>query len=128
MISETLFPASFFWSSVLILYYLLSLYPSVGNKLDVEDREVTDETVDVFMEQFPMFKGYYKISCRTNEGVDEMINEVVQTLSSSSFSFKEVFDTFTLHGQHTQGSCCSKDGDPNHVHAEESSGGSCCAK
>jgi hypothetical protein len=134
------FPAFLSWLAYLrnihfrLWNVLLSLSsPEVGNKLDCEPHEVTDETVDLFIEQFPKFNGYFKISCRTNQGVDEMINEIVSSLSSSNYSFKETFDAFTLHGQHTQGSCCSKDGGIGHSHEDHDSSnsggmGSCCAK
>lgn len=104
----------------------------VGNKLDLEPHEVTDEIVDLFIEQFPKFNGYFKISCKHNIGIEEMFNEVSKCLASSNFSFKDTFDTFTLHGSHASGNCCSSSDDPNdgHSHSDPSSSSSissCCA-
>lgn len=105
----------------------------VGNKLDLEPHEVTDEIVDLFIEQFPKFNGYFKISCKHNIGIEEMFNEISKCLASSNFSFKDTFDTFTLHGTHSHSeNCCSpSDHDPNdcHSHSEQSSStvSSCCA-
>ena len=105
--------------------------------MDLQPHEVTDDLVDLFIEQFPRFNGYFKISCKTDQGIEEMLSEITRVLSSSSFSFKETFDTFTLHGQHTAGQCCP-DEDPRHEHEPSSryvpggnsvgGGGSCCAK
>jgi len=106
----------------------------VGNKVDITDhREVSDETVDEFLEQFPnAFTAYLKISCRTNEGVDEMFNQVVETLASTNYSFRDTFAAFTLHNRHPGAPCCSQDNGHTHLEGEEESttatGGSCCAK
>lgn len=104
---------------------------AVGNKLDLEPHEVTDDIVELFIEQFPRFNGYFKISCKTDAGVEDMISEITNVLSSSTYSFKDTFDAFTLHGQHTSGECCTNP-DPNHEHQSEpggsGSGSSCCAK
>lgn len=109
----------------------------IGNKLDMDTHEVTDEIVEMFVEQFPKFHGYFKISCKTNEGVQEMIDEVTKVLSRTSYSFKETFNAFTLHGTHLSGSCCNSDHE-NCTHSQSTSddGGdstsasssSCCAK
>lgn len=99
----------------------------VGNKLDLEPHEVTDDIVDLFIEQFPKFNGYFKISCKHNLGIEEMFNEVSKCLASSNFSFKDTFDTFTLHGTHSE-NCCSSDNPSDHSHSESSSTiSSCCA-
>lgn len=109
----------------------------IGNKLDLDTHEVTDEIVEMFVEQFPKFHGYFKISCKTNEGVDEMIQEVANVLSRTSYSFKDTFNTFTLHGTHIGGTCCSADHENcNHESTSGSGSGgdsangstSCCAK
>jgi hypothetical protein len=116
------------------LFLLLFSSPhAVGNKRDLEPHEVTDDIVELFVEQFPQFNGYFKISCKTDAGIEEMINEITNVLSSSTYSFKDTFDAFTLHGQHTSGECCSNP-DPDHDHQSNPNGGnetgssSCCAK
>lgn len=105
----------------------------IGNKLDLDTHEVTDEIVEMFVEQFPKFHGYFKISCKTNEGVDDLIEEVKNVLSRTSYSFKETFNAFTLHGTHLSGSCCNSEHD-NCNHNEptgndaNNQSSSCCAK
>ena len=114
---------------------------TVGNKLDLEPCEVTDDVVELFIEQFPRFNGYFKISCKTDQGIEEMIQEITSVLSASSYSFKETFDAFTLHGKHISGECCSNpnahhhDNEHDHDCGPSGSGGggggggtSCCAK
>ena len=110
----------------------------VGNKSDLpEPYEVTDEMVDQFidqfsLEQFPKFNGFFKISCKSNNGVNEMFEEISKNLSSTNNTFKETFDTFTLHGHHTPGlmPCCTP-GAGAHSHEPKGSDDnsfSCCAK
>lgn len=100
----------------------------VGNKLDLEPHEVTDEIVDLFIEQFPKFNGYFKISCKHNIGIEDMFLQVSKCLASSSFSFKDTFDTFTLHATSHTSNCCSSDHpDDGHSHSDQPSGSvSCC--
>lgn len=119
-----------FTVSLLFYPFPLSSELKVGNKRDLEPHEVTDDIVELFIEQFPRFNGYFKISCKNNIGVDEMITEISRILSASSYSFKETFDAFTLHGQHISGECCSN---PDHnqdpdAHPRSGSATSCCAK
>ena len=92
----------------------------VGNKTDLPI-EVTDEDIEQFEEQFHKFSGIYKISCKENEGVEEMFNDICEKLSGS-YTVKQAFDTFKLH---TEIGCCSNDG------INESNSGkdnSCCAR
>lgn len=86
----------------------------VGNKCDLKPFEVTDSDMEVFLEQFPKFNGIFKVSCKTNEGVHEMFNEIAEKLAS--ISYKSSFNAFKLH---------SYDNNP-HYHQEEKD--YCCAK
>lgn len=81
----------------------------VGNKMDLTPLEVQDSDIDLFVEQFPKFNGIFKISCKTNEGIQEMLNEIAEKLASSNF--KSNYDAFKLHQNEItlsddKGSCC----------------------
>lgn len=90
----------------------------VGNKSDISPHEVTDEDIDLFLEQFPKFDGVFKvidhllnffffllinfhyfthkISCKTNACIDEMFDTIAEKLASTSYRIKQ-FDAFKLH-------------------------------
>lgn len=91
----------------------------VGNKLDlVGQEEVTEEDIELFVEQFPKFDGIYKISCKANIGVEEMFTDITSKLSGS-FIYKAnsmVSDTLQLHNN--QENCCE----------DENKESFCCAK
>ncbi|RWS05459.1 ras-related protein Rab-30-like protein 1 [Dinothrombium tinctorium] len=91
----------------------------VGNKCDLQPHEVTDSDIDMFLEQFPKFDGVYKISCKTNEGVSELFDEIAEQLAS--ISYKSSFDAFKLHS-HSEAGCCNA----NHLQQDEEN--YCCAK
>lgn len=81
----------------------------VGNKLDLQPHEVTDSDIELFLEQFPKFNGIFKVSCKTNNGIEEMFKEIVDKLAGN-YNFKTAFDTFQLHAQHED--CCPEDAVP----------------
>lgn len=84
----------------------------VGNKMDLTPHEVQDTDIELFVEQFPKFNGIYKISCKTNEGVQAMFNDICEKLAS--MNYKSNFDAFKLHenempvSEESKGSCCAK--------------------
>jgi len=80
----------------------------VGNKMDLQPHEVTDSDIDLFVEQFPKFHGIFKISCKTNSGVEEMFKEITDKMAGN-YNFKTAFDTFQLTAQHED--CCPVEGD-----------------
>lgn len=57
---------------------------------------VSDEDIDLFLEQFPKFDGVFKVSCKTNTGVEEMFDQIAEKLASNSYRVKN-FDAFKLH-------------------------------
>lgn len=89
----------------------------VGNKCDLP-REVTDSDIDQFLEQFPKFDGVFKISCKTNHGVQDMFNVIADKLATVSHYKAPFVDTFKLHSfedscdtqEPTEGRdyCCAK--------------------
>ncbi|RWS26686.1 ras-related protein Rab-30-like protein 1 [Leptotrombidium deliense] len=91
----------------------------VGNKCDLQPHEVTDADIELFVEQFPKFDGLFKISCKTNEGVNDMFEEIADKLAA--VSYKTSFDAFKLH-THSESGCCNT----NHLQEEETE--YCCAK
>lgn len=91
----------------------------VGNKLDLHSQEVSQSDIDVFLEQFPTFSGIFRISCKTNEGIDDMLTEIVEKLSGDQ-SLRANPDTFQLHA-HTDGDCCGAGDEPTKKDF-------CCAK
>ncbi|KAI1286054.1 Ras-related protein RABD2b [Halotydeus destructor] len=92
----------------------------IGNKTDLTPYEVTDADLEQFQEQFPKFDGVYRISAKTNDGVQEMFTTIADKLAVN-YSFKANFDTLQLHS-HTETGCCSHEDDV------PSSGGSCCPR
>ena len=81
----------------------------IGNKKDLTPHEVQDSDIELFLEQFPRFNGVYKISCKTNEGVQEMFNDIAEKLAS--INYKANFDALRLHEneshQNEDKGCCS---------------------
>jgi Ras-related protein Rab-6A len=71
----------------------------VGNKCDLQPYEVTDSDIEMFLEQFPKFNGVYKVSCKTNQGIQEMFNDIAEKLASTSY--KNSLDALQLHNQET---------------------------
>lgn len=68
----------------------------VGNKLDLkQQREVSDEDIELFMEQFPKFCGFFKVSAKTNEELGEMWSYISEKLAVSSY--KPSMGAFKLH-------------------------------
>ncbi|XP_017493588.1 PREDICTED: ras-related protein Rab-30-like [Rhagoletis zephyria] len=68
----------------------------VGNKVDLkQQREVSDEDIDLFMEQFPKFSGFFKVSAKTNEGIVEMWSDISEKLAVGSY--KANIGAFKLH-------------------------------
>ena len=67
----------------------------IGNKTDLTPHEVNDSDIELFIEQFPKFNGIFKISCKTNEGVQEMLGDIAEKLALSPA--KMSFDAFKLH-------------------------------
>lgn len=67
----------------------------VGNKVDLKQREVSDEDIDLFMEQFPKFSGFFKVSAKTNEGIVEMWSDISEKLAVGSY--KANIGAFKLH-------------------------------
>lgn len=92
----------------------------IGNKTDLTPHEVNDSDVELFVEQFPKFNGIFKISCKTNEGVQEMLADIAEKLALSPA--KMSFDAFRLHEdqlnatadhQQHQSGCCSASSSAN---------------
>ncbi|CAG2103346.1 unnamed protein product [Medioppia subpectinata] len=85
----------------------------VGNKNDLQPHEVLDSDIDLFVEQFPKFNGIFKISCKTNDGIQQMWSEIADKLAVSSLT-KTSMDAFKLHQNQLQlnptggqqSSCC----------------------
>ena len=86
----------------------------IGNKTDLTPYEVHDSDIELFIEQFPKFSGIFKISCRTNDGVQEMLAEIADKLATSTTA-KMQYDAFKLHqdqlhnqlgDQKASSSCC----------------------
>lgn len=70
----------------------------VGNKCDLkQQREVSEEDIDCFMEQFPKFNGYFEVSAKANIGVTEMWSDISEKLAVSSY--KANVGAFKLHEQ-----------------------------
>ncbi|UXI18202.1 CDC42 small effector protein 2 [Sarcoptes scabiei] len=68
----------------------------VGNKLDLtQQREVPDADIDLFIEQFPKFSGYFKVSAKTNEGIQEMWSDISEKLAANAYSHNA--GAFKLH-------------------------------
>lgn len=68
----------------------------IGNKVDLKhQREVSDEDIDLFMEQFPKFSGFFKISAKTNEGIAEMWSVISEKLAVGNY--KANIGAFKLH-------------------------------
>lgn len=86
----------------------------IGNKLDLkQQREVSDEDIDLFMEQFPKFSGFFKVSAKTNEEVYEMWSDISERLAVVSckpnigaFKLHET-DVITEDGDNSNKGCCS---------------------
>lgn len=87
----------------------------VGNKVDLkQQREVSDEDIDLFMEQFPKFSGFFKVSAKTACGLAEMWSDISEKLAVGSF--KTNIGAFKLHtagepsgeeiDSHSNSSCC----------------------
>lgn len=66
----------------------------VGNKVDLEqtgDPEVTDADMDSFCEQcHSLISATYKTSCKTGEGLEEMFQDIANTLVDSNRSRLEL--------------------------------------
>ena len=92
-----------------------------GNKTDVLenesesdlDRVVTDQDISDFCESCgTTISGCYKVSCLTNEGVDEMFNHVASVLYSTMYERFDRSRTIRIHEHQTQPenaskNCCS---------------------
>ena len=91
----------------------------IGNKNDLSPYEVQDSDIELFVEQFPKFDGIFKISCKTNDGVQEMFAEIADKLTLSTA--KTSFDAFKLHQNQIQTrdqnsgqtSCCGSSSSAN---------------
>ena len=72
----------------------------IGNKNDLSPYEVQDSDIELFIEQFPKFNGIFKISCKTNDGIQDMFADIAEKLAVSSV--KPSLDTFKLHQNQSQ--------------------------
>ena len=87
----------------------------IGNKCDLH-QELTDSDIELFLEQFPKFDGVYKISCKTNEGIHEMFNDIAEKLASMSYkSNLDALRLYTMENSYcksvnssTKDFCCAK--------------------
>jgi len=86
----------------------------IGNKVDLKhQREVSDEDIELFMEQFPKFSGFFKVSAKTNESIVEMWSDISEKLAVGTY--KSNLGAFKLHNpdlipdegnENTSNSCC----------------------
>lgn len=57
----------------------------VSNKVDLNEREVSDDDIRLFMEQFPNISEHFQVSCKTNQpSVDEMFQKIAQRIAESN--------------------------------------------
>lgn len=75
----------------------------VSNKVDINDQEVSNEDIRLFMEQFPNIEEHFQISCKTNEpSVDEMFCKIAHRIANSTTNRAHRFDSIKLshHSNH----------------------------
>lgn len=73
----------------------------VSNKVDLNECEVSDEDIKLFMEQFPNIEEHFQISCKTNQpSVDNMFCKVAQRIADSANNrLAHRFDSIKLSHQ-----------------------------
>lgn len=90
----------------------------IANKVDLTPHEVTDEDIQLFLEQFPKVSGVWRISCKQNIGVQSMFEDLSCKLASSNLRQKQM-DALRLHSAQRRSesgydldeddrSCCAK--------------------
>ncbi|KAH9506631.1 hypothetical protein DERF_011355 [Dermatophagoides farinae] len=90
----------------------------IANKSDLKhQRQVSDEDIELFVEQFPKINGFFQISAKTNENIQEMWSDISEKLAVGAYSanagaFKlhhTIYDDDDGNGNvHTTStSCCS---------------------
>lgn len=68
----------------------------VGNKSDLKNqRQVSEDDIEFFIEQFPKFNGYFQVSAKTNEGINEMWSDISEKLAVVTYSSN--VGAFKLH-------------------------------
>ncbi|OTF84107.1 ras-related protein Rab-30-like protein [Euroglyphus maynei] len=91
----------------------------IANKSDLKhQRQVSDEDIELFVEQFPKFNGFFQVSAKTNQGIQEMWSDISEKLAVGAYSAANA-GAFKLHhhiydddndgnvNTATSSSCCS---------------------
>lgn len=71
----------------------------IGNKVDLrQQREVSKDDVEMFLEQFTRINGYFEVSAKSNENVAELFSDISEKLAVT-VNLKTKLNSIRLHSQ-----------------------------